>query len=227
MSLLEVSCRLRYPTGFQLDARFSTNDSITALCGPSGAGKTTILSIIAGLRLPDAGQVRLGNRVLQDTAKKINLRPEKRRIGYVFQEFLLFPHLNIRDNLLYGWKRRADGARVIDLDRVVRLLELGHTLARLPHTLSGGEKQRVALGRALLGGPELLLLDEPLGSMDQELKDRVLDYLEAVLVEWQIPTVFVSHSIQDVKRLAQRVVIIERGQVLFESARSGFLKSEE
>jgi molybdate transport system ATP-binding protein len=216
VSLLEVSCRLRYPTGFEVNAHFATDAPITALFGPSGAGKTSILSIIAGLRLPDAGQVRLGNRVLEDTEKRFRLRPEERRIGYVFQESLLFPHLRVRDNLLYGRKRRPFDASSIDFDRVLKLLDLGHTLDRLPHTLSGGEKQRVALGRALLSGPELLLLDEPLGSIDQELKDRVLDYLEAVLQEWQIPTLFVSHSIQDVKRLAQKVVRINAGKVVEE-----------
>jgi molybdate transport system ATP-binding protein len=216
VSLLEVSCRLRYPTGFEVNAHFATGAPITALFGPSGAGKTSILSIIAGLRLPDAGQVRLGNRVLEDTEKRFRLRPEERRIGYVFQESLLFPHLRVRDNLLYGRKRRPSDGSSIDCDRVLKLLDLGNTLDRLPHTLSGGEKQRVALGRALLSGPELLLLDEPLGSIDQELKDRVLDYLEAVLQEWQIPTLFVSHSIQDVKRLAQKVVRINAGKVVEE-----------
>jgi molybdate transport system ATP-binding protein len=214
VSLLEVSCRLRYPTGFEVNAQFASDAPITALFGPSGAGKTSILSIIAGLRMPDAGQVRLGNRVLEDTEKRFRLRPEERRIGYVFQESLLFPHLRVRDNLLYGRKRRPSDASSIDFDRVLKLLDLDHTLHRLPHTLSGGEKQRVALGRALLSGPELLLLDEPLGSIDQELKDRVLDYLEAVLQEWQIPTLFVSHSIQDVKRLAQKVVRINAGKVV-------------
>src|SRR5205814_1046679 len=138
----------------------------TALVGPSGAGKTSILSIVAGLRRPDTGYIRLGDRVLQDTKKKLFLRPEERRIGYVFQESLLFPHLKVQDNLLYGRKRRPADGRSIHLDRVLKLLDLGHTLDRLPHTLSGGEKQRVALGRALLSGPELLLLDEPLGSID-------------------------------------------------------------
>src|SRR5436309_3594081 len=157
MSLLDFRCQLTYPSGFHLDAAFAMDHPVTAICGPSGSGKTSILSIIAGLRRPDQGTVRLGKRLLEDRANGVHVAPEKRRIGYVFQDQLLFPHLSVRRNLLYGWKRRAAEARPVDFDRAVKILELTDCLERLPHTLSGGQRQRVALARALLCGPELLL----------------------------------------------------------------------
>jgi molybdate transport system ATP-binding protein len=218
MNLLEFSCRLRYPSGFQLDAAFNAERRVTAICGPSGSGKTSVLSILAGLRRPDAGRVRLGLRVLEDTTAKIRLAPESRRIGYVFQDDLLFPHLNIRRNLLYGWQRRPDGTNTMDFDRVVQVLELRDLLDRFPHSLSGGQRQRVALGRALLRGPELLLFDEPMASLDASLKDRVLGYMEKVLDEWQIPTLYVTHDLAEVKRVAEWVVILETGKVRFAGA---------
>ena len=187
---------------------------VTAICGPSGSGKTSILSIIAGLRRPDQGKVQLGKRLLEDRAMGFHLSPEARRIGYVFQDQLLFPHLRVSENLLYGWKRRPAGSTAIDFRRVGKVLELTDVLERYPHTLSGGQRQRVALGRALLSAPELLLLDEPLVSLDAALKDRVLDYVEQVLKEWSIPTLYVTHDMRDVKRLAQQVIFLERGQVV-------------
>jgi len=196
-----------------LDAAFVMNQPVTAICGPSGSGKTSILSIIAGLRRPDRGKVQLGKRLLEDRTTGFHLAPEARRIGYVFQDHLLFPHLSVAGNLLYGWKRRPTAATAIDYRRVAEVLELRDVLDRYPHTLSGGQRQRVALGRALLSAPELLLLDEPLVSLDAALKDRVLDYVEQVLKEWSIPTLYVTHDMRDVKRLAQQVVFLERGQV--------------
>jgi molybdate transport system ATP-binding protein len=213
VSLLEVACRLRYPSGFLVDAAFTTDAAITALLGPSGSGKTSILSVIAGLRRPDAGRVCLEGRVLFDRTSGVNLPPEARRVGYVFQHQLLFPHLSVRRNLLYGRRRRTSGARRMDFDRVIRVLELGHELDRLPHTLSGGQGQRVALGRALLSEPGLLLLDEPLAALDEELRDRVLGYVEQVLHEWQVPTLYVSHNPAEVRRLAGWVVRLEEGRV--------------
>ena len=186
---------------------------VTAICGPSGSGKTSILSIIAGLRRPDQGTIRLGKRLLEDRSAGIHLAPEKRRMGYVFQDQLLFPHLSVRRNLLFGWKRRPGGMESVDYRRVCEVLELTDLADRYPHTLSGGQRQRVALGRALLSAPELLLLDEPLVSLDAPLKDRVLDYVEQVLKEWNIPTLYVTHDMRDVKRLAQQVILLEQGQV--------------
>jgi molybdate transport system ATP-binding protein len=216
VSLLEFGCTLRYASGFLLDAAFTTHATVTALFGPSGSGKTTILSLIAGLRRPDNGRVLLGQRVLFDSAGRVNVPPQARGIGYVFQEHLLFPHLNVRRNLLYGWRRKPVAARSIPIERVVKILDLDELLDRMPHTLSGGQRQRVALGRALLCGPELLLLDEPLASVDDELKERVLNYLERVLHEWRLPTLLVTHDLDDVKKLAQWVVRMEKGRVTSE-----------
>jgi molybdate transport system ATP-binding protein len=196
-----------------VDAAFGTDAAVTALFGPSGSGKTTILSILAGLRRPEAGRVALGGRVLQDSAAGLWLPPEARRIGYVFQDQLLFPHLSVRGNLLYGWRRRPAGARSVGFDRAVQVLELEALLERLPHTLSGGQRQRVALARALLYGPELLLLDEPLASLDAALKQRVLEYVEGVLREWHIPTLYVTHDAAEVSRLAEWVVRLDGGRV--------------
>jgi molybdate transport system ATP-binding protein len=214
VSLLEFACRLRYPSGFVLDAAFTLDAPVGALLGPSGSGKTSILSITAGLRRPDEGRVRLGGDVLFDTTAGVCRPPDSRGVGYVFQDQLLFPHLSVRDNLLYGRRRRRAGARAVDFNRVVDVLELGPTLDRPPHTLSGGQRQRVALGRALLCGPRLLLLDEPMASLDADLKSRVLDYVEQVLREWNVPTLYVTHDPAEAERLAQQTVRLREGRVV-------------
>jgi len=211
MKQLHFDCRHRYPSGSHLEAAFTAGDGITALFGPSGAGKSTILALIAGILRPQAGTIRLAEHVLVDTQAKVVLPPERRRIGVVFQDLLLFPHLSVRQNLTFG---RRPGTRVIDLGRVVEILEIGELLDRWPHTLSGGQRQRVALGRALLRGPELLMMDEPLTALDEGLKNRVLTYLERAVAEWRIPTLFVSHDQADVRRLADQVIVVEAGRVI-------------
>ncbi len=217
MSLLSFQCRHQYPGGFQLDVRFELNHPVTSLFGPSGSGKTSVLSTIAGFMRPESGKVRLGDRTVLDAAGRVYLPPERRHLGVVFQDHLLFPHLTVEANLRYGRRhrgRRQRPKRPIELSRVVEVLEIGGLLARYPANLSGGEQQRVALGRALLSGPELLLMDEPLASLDARLKARVLAYLQRVVAEWEIPTLFVSHSQSDVRQVADWVVVLEKGHVV-------------
>jgi molybdate transport system ATP-binding protein len=221
MNTLSFDARLRYDSGFQLDARFTAGGGVTALFGPSGAGKTTILSLTAGTLRPDEGMLRLGDRTLVDTKAGQFLPPERRCIGVVFQDQLLFPHMTVRKNLLFGKGRQ--GARAIDFKRVVEMLEIGDLLDRVPASLSGGQKQRVALGRALLRGPELLLMDEPLAALDLELKGCILTYLERAIAEWRVPTLLVSHDRADVRRLASRVVLFAGGKVVAEGPAANIL----
>lgn len=214
MSLLSFQCRHQYRGGFQLDVSFELSHPVTSLFGPSGSGKTSVLSTIAGFLHPQRGKVSLGDRTVLDTAGGVHLPPEQRHLGVVFQDHLLFPHLTVEANLRYGRRHRSRRRRPVELARVVEVLEIGGLLRRYPGRLSGGEQQRVALGRALLSGPELLLMDEPLASLDARLKARILAYLQRVTAEWQIPTLFVSHSQADVRRVADWVVVLEKGQVV-------------
>ncbi len=209
---LQFTARHRYDAGFQLDVEFSAPAGVTAIFGPSGGGKTTILHIIAGVLKPQRGVVRWNDLALLDTDARVCVPPEERNIGIVSQDNLLFPHLSVERNLCYGRRRRTTQA--IDFDKVVQVLGLSPLLKRLPHMLSGGQRQRTALGRAILSNPSLLLMDEPLAALDEKLKDRILSYLERVVAEWHIPTLFVSHNQSDVRRLAQNVVVIENGSVV-------------
>ncbi len=215
MRRLNFKCRHRFASGFEIDLAFETTDLVTSLFGPSGSGKTSVLGMIAGLLRPDVGQIRLGSRWLDDTVAGIHLPPEHRHIGMVFQDHWLFPHMSVEANLRYGQKRQRTG-RPIHFKRVVEVLELGDLLHRHPKNLSGGERQRVALGRALLSNPELLLMDEPLAALDEALKLRILAYLERVVGEWSIPTLFVSHGQAEVRRFAHRVIVMQRGRVVAE-----------
>jgi molybdate transport system ATP-binding protein len=214
MSVLSFRCRHVYPAGFHLEAQFDVDHPFTALFGPSGSGKTSVLNMIAGFLRPQQGAIRLQDRILLDTAGGVSLPPEKRRLGVVFQDSLLFPHLTVEGNLRYGQRRRDQRGRMLDFARVVEVLEIGPLLQRFPRNLSGGERQRVALGRALLSGPELLLMDEPLASLDAPLRDRVLSYLERAVAEWNIPTLFVTHAQAEVRRAAQWVVLLEKGRLV-------------
>ena len=200
---------------FDLDVAFQApTPGIVALFGRSGSGKTTAVEVLAGLLAPDSGDVRLEELVLVDTAAGYALPAERRRIGYVFQDARLFPHLSVRGNLGYGLKRAPAGAQAIGFDEVTSLLGLAPLLARRPYTLSGGERQRVALGRALLSQPRLLLLDEPLASLDASRRAEVLPYLEALRDGLSIPMVYVSHQFEEVLRLSDHVVLLEAGRVV-------------
>lgn len=201
-----------------VEASFESAGGVTALFGASGAGKTSIINMIAGLMRPDRGLIELDGETLDDAAQGVYVPAHQRRIGYVFQDARLFPHLNVAQNLDYGRRMNRlppDGA---EYDRIVTLLNLPHLLQRRPGKLSGGERQRVALGRALLSRPRLLLLDEPLGSLDAERKEEILPYFVRMRDESGLPMVYVSHDPREVARLATQVIRIERGKV---TARGG------
>jgi molybdate transport system ATP-binding protein len=212
--MLQVAVARRRP-GFALEATFSApTPGVIALFGRSGSGKTTLVNIISGLLAPDAGSVRLDDDILTDTQAGIAVPVERRRIGYVFQDPRLFPHLNVSANLNYGARRARSAKRVVEFDEVLALLGLEPLLARRSHQLSGGERQRVALGRALLAQPRLLLLDEPLASIDVARREEVLPYLEALRDRLAIPMVYVSHQFEEVLQLATHMVLLEAGKVL-------------
>ena len=204
MSLLQFDCRFRYPTRFALDLTFEAGEGVTALVGPSGSGKTTTLLLIAGLRRPQQGRITLAGRTLFDSPTKVNVPPEDRAIGLVFQDYQLFPHLSVEQNLRFGLSRNPKSR--IDFAHLVEILELGPLLAAAPHSLSGGEKQRTALGRAILRAPQLLLLDEPLSALDAELRESISGYLQRVISEYRIPTLLVTHDPQSVDRLAHSTI---------------------
>jgi molybdate transport system ATP-binding protein len=212
MGTLYVSVSKRWP-GFALQAEFTAPvPGVVALFGRSGSGKTTLVNIISGLLAPDEGEVRLDDEVLTDTRARIAVPPERRRIGYVFQDARLFPHLTVAGNLRYG-ERRARGPAAIGFEEVTALLGLAPLLGRRPRQLSGGERQRVSLGRALLSQPRLLLLDEPLASLDAARREEVLPYLESLRDRLAIPIVYVSHQFEEVLRLATHLVLVDDGRV--------------
>ena len=208
---LEIDVALARP-GFDLAVAFTASGGVTALFGRSGAGKTTVTALLAGHVRPDRGRISLGGRVLVDTETGLFVPPHRRRIGTVFQDGRLFPHLSVRSNLLYAsWFNRAADRR--RLDEIVALLGIEPLLGRYPARLSGGEKQRVAIGRALLSAPELLVLDEPLAALDAARKEEILPYLERLRDALKLPMVYVSHALDEVVRLADTLVLLERGAV--------------
>ena len=212
--MLDIAVRKRLGA-FDLDAAFACEASgITALFGRSGAGKTSLVNLLAGLIRPDAGRIVVNDTVLFDAGAGIDLPPERRRLGYVFQEGRLFPHLTVRGNLDYGFKRAPARERHMAFDQIVDLLGLGGLTERRPRDLSGGEKQRVALGRALLASPRLLLMDEPLAALDQPRKDEILPFVERLRDELAIPIVYVSHSMQEIVRLADTMVLMSDGRIV-------------
>ena len=211
--MLEVDIEHRLGD-FALDIHFQAGRGLTALFGRSGAGKTSVVNAVAGLLRPRRGRIVMDGSVLLDTERGIQIPTHLRRVGYVFQEGRLFPHLTVRQNLLFGrWFAPARERRAANLDVVVDLLGIAALLDRRPGRLSGGEKQRVAIGRALLASPRLLLMDEPLASLDARRKDEILPYLERLRDEATVPIVYVSHSIAEVTRLATRIVLISAGRV--------------
>ncbi|MEM6488569.1 MAG: molybdenum ABC transporter ATP-binding protein [Pseudomonadota bacterium] len=212
---LEVALRHRFP-GFALDATFEAPSGVTALFGRSGAGKSTVVAAVAGLMRPEHGRVVAGGRVLLDTAAGVEVACHRRRLGLVFQEPRLFPHLSVRRNLGFGaWfaPRLAQAARRAEFDRTVAMLGIEPLLQRMPHRLSGGEQARVAIGRALLARPAMLLMDEPLASLDDARKAEILPWIERLRDEAGVPILYVSHALAEIARLATTIVALDAGRV--------------
>ena len=208
---------LKQFSGFRLDATFTApTPGVIALFGRSGSGKSTLTNVISGLVSPDVGTVSLDGELLTDIRRGLSVPVERRQIGYVFQDSRLFPHLSVSGNLQYGERRNQRAAAIVGFDEVVSLLGLAALLQRKPRQLSGGERQRVSLGRALLSRPRLLLLDEPLASLDVSRREEVLPYLVALRDRVSIPMVYVSHQFEEVLRLATHLVLLEAGRVLAE-----------
>ena len=210
--MLSVAIRHRFGA-FTLDAAFDSEGGLIALFGRSGAGKTSIINAIAGLLRPEHGRIAIDGDVLTDTARGLFVPARKRRIGYVFQEGRLFPHLTVRQNLLYGRRFAPKGGAPGEIDDVIGLLGIAGLLQRRPAHLSGGEKQRVAIGRALLARPRLLVMDEPLASLDEARKAEILPYIERLRDEAGVPIVYVSHQLGEVARLATTLVLLSEGRV--------------
>ena len=215
---IEIDLSVRRGT-FLLEAKFRIErPGITALFGPSGAGKTTLIHAVAGLMRAERGTIALNERTVLDTRARINVPSRARRVGYVFQDARLFPHMNVERNLLFGWRRARPPATSGEVAQIVDMLGLDPLRARSPTTLSGGEKQRVAIGRALLASPEILLLDEPMASLDAARRKEILPYLERLRDERRLPMLYVSHAIDEVARLADEVVVLNNGRVVDEGS---------
>lgn len=212
---MELRVRVKKSFGeFSLDADFTSAGDRLGIFGESGSGKSTMVNLLAGTMTPDDGSIYLDGECLFSREKGIDVPPEKRRIAIVFQHPHLFPHLNVRGNLLYGYKRCAPENRRIDLESVAGILKLDGLLERGVNNLSGGEKQRVAIGRAILSNPRLLLMDEPLSALDDELKFQIIPYLKGVCEEFGIPFVFISHSMIEMRLMADKVIVFEQGRII-------------
>ncbi|HLQ02950.1 MAG TPA: molybdenum ABC transporter ATP-binding protein, partial [Burkholderiales bacterium] len=198
---------------FRLKSAFEAGEGVTALFGRSGAGKTSVVNAIAGILRPDRGRIAFDGEVLFDSERGIDVATPRRRIGYVFQEGRLFPHLNVRQNLRYARLFSPEARHSDRFERIVELLGLAQLLERRPGNLSGGEKQRVAIGRALLSNPRLLLMDEPLASLDAHRRNEILQYIELMRDEVKIPIIYVSHAVEEVVRLADTIVLLSAGEV--------------
>jgi len=217
---MSIEVALRHSFGaFALDVAFKIErPGVTALFGPSGAGKTSVINAIAGLLRPREGRIAIEDRVVLDTDARVFVPPQQRRTGYVFQDARLFPHMSVADNLRFGWRRTPNRIGEDGIARIVDLLGLGPLLQRAPKVLSGGEKSRVALGRALLSAPDLLLLDEPLAALDAARRSEILPYLGHLRDEARLPMIYVSHAVDEVARLADEIVVIRDGRVEAQSS---------
>jgi molybdate transport system ATP-binding protein len=199
---------------FALDLDVEIQNQVTAIFGPSGAGKTSLLDLIAGLRRPRSAFIQLGDRVLTDTAARAEVPTRHRQIGYVPQDLALFPHLSVKNNLLYGHKSGNNSSQLFSYEHIVDVLEIEPLSARRVNNLSGGEKQRVALARALLASPQILLLDEPLASLDTGLKSKIIPYLARIRDEFRLPMLYVTHDWSEVQAMCSEALIMERGRIV-------------
>lgn len=197
---------------FHFAASFALSARRCGIYGPSGSGKSTLMHLLAGLQQPDRGVIRLADKTLFDSAAGINMAPEKRRIGVVFQHAHLFPHMNVRGNLFYGLQRTPAGERRIAPESLIEVLNLGHLLDRGTERLSGGERQRVALGRTVLACPQLVLMDEPLTGLDENLKYQIIPYLQKVFAEFAMPLLFISHSLREMRLMTEEVLVFAEGR---------------
>jgi molybdate transport system ATP-binding protein len=218
--------QVRLPlVGFTLEIDATFNRPITGVFGPSGAGKTSLLDVIAGLRRPIAGRVQSDDKVLFDAGVPLNLPPRFRQVGYVPQDLALFPHLNVRANLLYGYRRQRVEGTSFTLPHVIEVMEISNLLERDVTSLSGGEQQRVAFARALLSAPRLLLLDEPMSSLDSRLKTRLIPFLHRIRDEFRIPLVYVTHDASELTALCDEVLVLERGLLVERGAPDKVLRT--
>ena len=209
---MELEVEIEKQNGaFRFAASFSMSARRCGIFGPSGSGKSTLMHLVAGLQKPDRGTILLAGKILFDSTARINVAPEKRRIGVVFQHAHLFPHMNVRSNLFYGWQRTDEAARRIAPDALIKVLNLSHLLDRGIDRLSGGERQRVALGRTVLACPQLILMDEPLTGLDRELKYQIIPYLQKVFAEFAIPLLFISHSLREMRLMTDEVLVFREG----------------
>lgn len=213
MSLQLHNIRLAL-AGFTLEIDATFDCPMSGIFGPSGAGKTSLLDLIAGLRRPLTGSVKLGEKVLFDADASVHLLPRRRRIGYVPQDLALFPHLSVRANLIYGYRADAANNELFTLGHVTEVMEIEQLLERDVTTLSGGEQQRVAFARSILSAPRLLLLDEPMSSLDQRLKTRLIPFLQRIRGEFGIPLIYVTHDARELAALCEEVFVLESGRVV-------------
>ena len=216
---MSLNVRLKHQLGDVLiDVDFQTSSRLTAIFGKSGSGKTSVINMIAGLVKPAKGLIVVDDRVLFDSNSGVNIPIHQRRIGYVFQDGLLFPHLNVEQNLNFGVRFNRHAKQALNANDIISLLGLQALLKRKPINLSGGEKQRVAIGRALMSNPSLLLMDEPMASLDEARKSEILPYIEKLRDVMNIPIIYVSHAKDEVMRLASDVIHIENGKVVAQGA---------
>ena len=208
----------------QLETEFSLSQNRTGLFGPSGSGKSTLMNLLAGLIQADAGFIRLDDTTLFDSSENINLRPENRRIGVVFQHAHLFPHLDVRANVLYGYRRTSEANKRINPETLLEALGIGSLLKRRVESLSGGERQRVALARTMLTCPRLILMDEPLSGLDEDLKFQIIPYLNRVFAEFKIPLLFISHSLMEMRLMTREIVVVENGKIKEQRATEEFAR---